>query len=145
VIPFERTFEEGVPGFISGDELDSRLTDPNELSGVLNKAFEAGDVSETESTRRAAEDFRAVTDPLSVWLDAKTVTGPELSVKKSALLTAYNRDCELAGRPPVTSKGFGLALRRLRTTLTDAQRGPAGAVEWVWLGLGLRTNHGPEG
>ena len=41
VVPFDRTFADGDPDTIPGDKLDAILSDPVELSGVLNKALEA--------------------------------------------------------------------------------------------------------
>jgi putative DNA primase/helicase len=41
VVPFSRTFEEGARDTIPRAELDSKLADPVELSGVLNKALDA--------------------------------------------------------------------------------------------------------
>jgi putative DNA primase/helicase len=58
VVPFERTFADGAPGTIPRDQLDAMLGDPEELSGVLNKALEAivavrsRGLSESDSTRR---------------------------------------------------------------------------------------------
>lgn len=41
VVPFQRTFASGAPDTIPSDKLDAILSDPAELSGVLNKALEA--------------------------------------------------------------------------------------------------------
>ena len=39
VVPFERVFEEGARGHVPSKELDARLSNPRELSGLLNKAI----------------------------------------------------------------------------------------------------------
>ncbi len=41
MVPFERTFADDAPGTIPSDTRDAMLSDPAELSGVLNKAMEA--------------------------------------------------------------------------------------------------------
>src|SRR5579872_1354395 len=74
VVPFDRTFADGDPETIPSDKLDAILSDPAELSGVLNKALEAlaairtRGLSESDSSRRATDEFRQATDPIAVWL-----------------------------------------------------------------------------
>jgi len=141
VVPFTRRFERG-------DEIrdmPARLAAPHELSGLLNKALQArremqecGGLLESPSMHSAKEEFRNVTDPISVWLNDWTVEDPNAFVAKHELLAAYNRSCEAAGRPPETETGFGRALGRLRPNLKDGQRTVAGRkVVRVWLGLGF--------
>ena len=142
---FTRTFKEGEA--IPRPEMDARLANARELSGVLNKALlalrqmhEQGGLIESKSMATAADEFRKATDPLSVWLDAWTIEQSDSFVMKKALLSAYNSAAEAEGRPVMTATGFGLALRRLRPNLQDGQRTVAGKLEWVWLGLGLRCS-----
>src|SRR5262249_38580390 len=83
VVPFERTFADGDPETIPSDKLDAILSDPAELSGVLNKTLEAlatiraRGLSDSDSTNRATDEFRQATDPLAVWLDRKTILNPD--------------------------------------------------------------------
>jgi phage/plasmid-associated DNA primase len=108
VVPFERTFHAGDPGTLSRDQLDSMLSDPTELSGVLNKALEAvasirrSGLSESESIRRAMDEFRQTTDPLAVWLDRNTVLEPEALISADQLWHDYSQDCIAKGRPTVS-------------------------------------------
>lgn len=147
VVPFTRTFEgdRAIPRKV----LDARLADPRELSGVLNRALDAlprlraHGFTESASMRAAWEEFRKLTDPLSVWLDRTTVEHPDAMVIRSALLGAYNDECRTLGQPPMTATAFSLALKRLRPNIREAQRTIAGKVEWVWLGIGLKA-HDPE-
>jgi putative DNA primase/helicase len=144
VIPFRQSFR-GTTEEIPRGVLDARLADPQELSGVLNKALavlprlrEKG-FTVSASMRQAAEEFRQTTDPLAVWLDRNTVEHQDAMISKDALVQAYNADGDRAGRPRVSSNGFGRALRRLRPRLEEAQRTWEGRPQvWVWLGLGLR-------
>ena len=144
VVPFERTFEGAAA--TPRAQLDARLADPRELSGVLNRAVNllgrvrANGLTETESMRLAWDEFRQVTEPLAVWLDRETVDCGE--VTKKALLVAYNEFAARTGQPPMNRQGFGRAIRRLRTKVGEAQRGPD--KEWVYVGLGLRAESGAE-
>jgi len=145
VIPFIRTFEgaEEIPR----PEMDARLSNPRELSGVLNKALwalglmqEQGGMIKSESMARAGDEFQRATDPVAVWLDCSTIEESAAFVSKKALLIAYNAAAEAAGRPPMTATAFGRILRRLRPNLQEGQRTVAGELAWVWLGLGLRAS-----
>src|SRR5207247_550219 len=59
-----------------------RLTQPLELSGLLNKALMAlpdlrqRGFSEATAVRAATSEFRALTDPLGHWLDKHLVSDP---------------------------------------------------------------------
>lgn len=151
VVPFTRTFR-GTTEEIPRAELDARLSDPGELSGVLNRALDAlgamrgrgGRLLESESMRAAADEFRETTDPVAIWLDQATVEIPDALVSKAALLSAYNAAAERNSRPRLTATAFGLAMKRLRPHLTDAQRIIADRVQWVWLGLGLSPGSDAE-
>jgi P4 family phage/plasmid primase-like protien len=143
VIPFERTFEESEQ--IPREELDAQLSDPRELSGVLNKALEVlpklrrEGFTESESMRDAWEEFRQMTDPLAVWLENFTVEHPAAFVAKRDLLSEYNAHCERSGRAGMTNQAFGRAFRRLKPHIEHGQREVNGKPKtWVWLGLGLR-------
>ncbi|MBA2442599.1 MAG: hypothetical protein H0V53_09370 [Rubrobacter sp.] len=143
VVPFEASFteEQKVPREV----LDSRLADPQELSGVLNKALEVRakvrekGFTESASMREAAEEFREMTDPVSVWLSQNTVEGAEVYVSKDALAQAYNASCDKAGRSGMNKRAFGKALRRIRPNVEEGQRSILGRMTWCWTGIGLKS------
>jgi phage/plasmid-associated DNA primase len=147
VVPFERTFEPGEQ--VPREDLDARLSDPRELSGVLNRALDVlprvrrEGFTESESMRAAWEEFKAMTDPVSVWLAQHTIEGAEAYVPQSTLLGAFNRDCEKQGRAGMTAKAFTTAIRRARPGLDLKQRTVSGKVVWCWIGVGLRQGDGP--
>lgn len=127
--------------------LDTRLASPDELSGVLNKVLIALKqirkcfaLTESKSMKEAWDEFRATTDPLAVWLSETTIENSNAMVSKRYLIAAYNQDAERRGQPRMTDTGFGLALRRLRPNIQEAQRTVVGKVTWVWLGIGLKLN-----
>lgn len=144
VVPFDRVFEgkERIPRH----ELDARLADPKELSGLLNRALDAlpglraNGFTETDSMRSAWQEFRASTDPLAVWLDRKTEEEPSAYVPKGELVREYNKDCDTHNRPWLTGKAFYSAVRRLRPNIGEAQRVVDGRVVWVWTGLRFRSS-----
>jgi len=144
VIPFRRSFR-GTAQEIPRTELDARLADPQELSGVLNKALAVlprlrqRGFTVSDSIRQASEEFRQTTDPLAVWVERHTLEHAEAMIAKDNLVQAYNADCDQAGRPRASKNAFGRALRRLRPQLKEAQRVWEGREQvWVWLGIGLK-------
>jgi len=143
VVPFERTFLEGAPGTIPRDQLDASLSDPAELSGVLNKALDAirsirqKGLSESESTRRALDEFRQATDPLAVWLDRNSILQSDAFVSQDHLCRVYNQDCSAKGRPAVSKTAFGRAIAQLRPTVEKRQRTVNDVQYWCYIGMGL--------
>ncbi|HVF02129.1 MAG TPA: phage/plasmid primase, P4 family [Rubrobacteraceae bacterium] len=154
VVPFDRTFEGGAE--VSRHLLDARLSDAGELSGLLNKALDAlpglreRGFTESASMREAWEEFRAMTDPVSVWLDRHTVEDPAAFVSKTDLRDAYNRNCDQQGRAGMSAKALTNAIKRVRPALVEGQRSVNGKVAWCWLGIGLvsgetdPTDQGPS-
>jgi P4 family phage/plasmid primase-like protien len=149
VVPFNRTFEpdEQIPRSV----LDAKLSDPRELSGVLNKALrvlttirERGGLSEPGSVKEALAEFQRTTDPLTVWLERNTVEHPTAMVAQDELRHAYNAFCERTGKPGMSPQNFGRALARARPGLEKAQRTWRGVAKTrVYIGIGPR-NDGPE-
>jgi len=143
VIPFNRTFDETDPATVPRAELDSRLSQPGELSGMLNKALDVlpiirrGRFTESESTRAAMEEFRRTTDPLAVWLEKNTIERADAMIPKDRLRSAYGQTCQDAGRPIMPDTQFTAALKRLRPKVQAAQRRIDGRVTRVFLGLGF--------
>ena len=96
VVPFTRTFDETNGKVVPRAVLDARLSDPAELSGVLNQALAylpevlRRGVGETASMRNAWGEFRTSTDPLAVWLDLNTVAHPAATVAKNVSRQSRN-------------------------------------------------------
>jgi P4 family phage/plasmid primase-like protien len=143
VIPFDKTFVGSEA--ISRRELDAKLQDPSELSGVLNKALDAlaglrqRGFTESPSMVEAWQEFRETTDPIAVWLDRATVEDPDAFVVKDVLAKAYNAECSRAGRPTTSKKAIAKALHGLRPNVTEGQRMVAGKRSTAWIGIGLRA------
>jgi P4 family phage/plasmid primase-like protien len=149
VVPFDRTFEpaEQVPR----EELDARLSEPGELSGVLNRALAVlprirrDGFTESESMRDAWEEFKAMTDPVAVWLENNTVSEANAWVPKSALIAAYNKSAEESGRAGLTAQAFGRAMKRARPEVGEAQRTVGGRQVKCYTGVGLKGGDDPGG
>jgi putative DNA primase/helicase len=146
VVPFNRSFEEGAADTVSREEMDARLAKPGELSGVLNKALCAlprlrkCGFTQGESMRRSWEEFRAATDPLSVWLDHNTVELPHVQILQTDLLQAFNKHMGNKGKQPSTKTAFGLAIKRVRPNIVGCQRTHMGKPrQWVYAGIALNT------
>jgi phage/plasmid-associated DNA primase len=111
---------------------------------VLNKALDAlpglraNGFINAPSMQAAWAEFRQETDPIAVWLDGRTMLGPEMSVSKDALWNAYNVSARRQNGQAVTKNAFGRSLKELRPDLDEAQRMVAGKLTWCWLGIGLK-------
>ena len=143
VVPFERIFEGSAAR--SRAQLDAELADPRELSGVLNRALAAlpgvlaRGITESASMRAAWGELRHATDPISVFLDARTLAAPDALVPKAELLAAYNADARQNGRALASATAFGLAVKRAWPDLAEAQRTVGGRLQWCWVGLGIKA------
>ena len=93
----------------------------------------------------AWEEFKAMTDPVAVWLEQNIVTGANAWVPKSALIAAYNKAAEEAGRAGLTAQAFGRAIKRARPDVGEAQRTVSGRQVKCYTGLGLRGGDDPGG
>ena len=151
VVPFVASFEDGARNTVAREVMDARLADPQELSGVFNKAVLAlrqlrrtGRFTESETMRRAWDEFRTATDPLTVWLEQNTVEGPDVVVPQGELLAAYNAASHQSNRGFMTKTAFGLALRRAKPHLGSFQRTVNGRLQWCYVGLGLRHRSAAE-
>ncbi len=144
-IPFNRTFDETDAATIPRAVLDARLSQPGELSGLLNRALDAlpvirkGRFTESASTRAALDEFRRTTDPLGVWLDANVIERPDAVVAKDRLRSMYGQVCQEAGRPIMGDVQFTAALKRLRPRVEPARRRVNRELTQVYVGLGLVT------
>jgi putative DNA primase/helicase len=146
VVPFDRSFEEGAADTVGREEMDARLANPAELSGVLNNALSAlvglrkYGFTQSESMRRSWEEFRTATDPLSVWLDQNTVDLPNVQILQTDLLLAFNKHMANLGKQPSTKTAFGLALKRVRPKIAVCQRTHMGKPrQWVYAGIAMKT------
>jgi putative DNA primase/helicase len=144
LIPFECTFR-GTDRQIPEAELDAQLADPRELSGVLNRALEllpevrAHGLGEPASSKRAAKEFQAESDPIAAWLDDNAVKLPGVSVTKRALYEAYRKDLR-GGEAKPSAKSFALAVRRWCPGVGETRPTVEGGRALSWGGVGLAVD-----
>ena len=85
------------------------------------------------------EGIPAATNPLGLWLEAKTVSMGSAMVTQDELHAAYAVARTKANQPIVTKQMFGRTLKRLRPELREAQRTIGGRKRWVYLGIGMKA------
>jgi P4 family phage/plasmid primase-like protien len=142
-----RRFRGEVGVEIAAKVLDAMLSEPAELSWLLNKALDVlpalrkrGRFTESDSTRAAFEEFHATTDPLAVWLDGATTSEPDNKVLKDSLHAAFCRYTAKKGLASMTKQAFAMKLKKLRPDIDEGQRTMNGKErQHVWLGIGLRS------
>lgn len=112
---------------------------------MLNKALEAltairrRGLSDSDSSRRATDEFRQATGPIAVWLDRKTTSIPDAVTPQDQLHREYCQSCADAGRPTISKTAFGRAMKKLRPNVTDYQRTVNGLLAWRYVGISMLT------
>jgi putative DNA primase/helicase len=121
VVPFTRVHRGGASE-INQDEMDKRLSDPTELSGLLNKALdglrrikENEHLTESPKMVAAKGDFRAESDPLGAFLDLHLIHDGTATVPKEEVRQRYNVWRLERGLGEETKVAFGkaMAVRKL--------------------------------
>lgn len=144
VVRFDQEFQGS--GVVAKGELVRRLTEPGELSGLLNKAIEAradllqqNDFHGGHSVGTVINSSSDETDHVSAWLQRYTsaASGAESWVAKGELRDAYVQHCRSRGVRPPTSKAFSADLRRLMPEVTEGRKQIAGERFEVWHGIEL--------
>ena len=126
VLPFTQTFGEGT----ADPHLLEKLTTPEELSGLLNRAVGSlgelqgrGYFRSTEATTAAAEKFKLDTDSVASFMDEACEFDADANTKRSVLYAAYGRYCEKAiGRVPLQRRRFLDRIRDDHPKLVETKR-----------------------
>ena len=108
VVPFDTSFNESQ---LDGTLLD-KLTTPDELSGLLNRAvsanrqlLESGRLTETEKMARAKDGFDQESDSTRLFLEeCVEETSPYDEIDRTVLYGAYNDWCLLNRIKPVSAR-----------------------------------------
>ena len=122
-------------------ELGDRLR--LELEAVLAfliggwRSYRARGLWPPEQVRAATEAYRAESDALSRFIDARCVTGPGKHYASQLLFNAWRNWCEAEGEEAGTQKAFTLELLRRGF---DKKKTPDGAV---WQGIAHRFPGNP--
>ena len=141
VVQFERKFTDAEK--IPSAELHKILTEPSQLSGVLNRALavlpmirEHG-FSNSVSSQVAMDEFVSLTDPMAAWLSQHTVLSPSIHSPMATLLAHHNEHMRREQRPEKTQNAFTRDLKRLRPQVETRQRTIGGKIVWCYTGLRL--------
>ncbi len=148
VVPFERRFQDSADQ-IPAEELDSRLSAPRELSGVLNRALRClpqvlrqRGITQTTSMRDAHDEFCAVTDPFRVWLSEYITDDLDAFEPCSDVIFSYSSFLRERGAPLISKSAFGLELRKQKRGIQMAERTvqrPGGfSTPHCYLGIRLK-------
>src|SRR5579863_572202 len=128
IIPFERSFR-NTRQEIPRQVLDSHLSQPNELSGALNRAFPAlrrlrasGRFSAHRQTILKSDVRPRRDDPCLAWLDGETLSNPAALISQEQLYSAHAQACLRQNRPVLTRQMFGRLVRLWRPEIEEAQR-----------------------
>ena len=162
VLPLNRVYR-GEKNERPRSEIDAKLADPSELSGVLNCALaipaavlKQNGLTVTQSMKDAHQSFVERTSPLKIWLEHATVEDISYFVPCDELIDASNAYARKTGLRELTEKAFGGAIRKARPSTFRAQRTlppvaveferhprqrqeKAGARTWCYVGLRLKT------
>jgi phage/plasmid-associated DNA primase len=145
VIPFENRFQDE-DGQISAVELDAKLSQPSELSGVLNCALkmlpdvlERKGITQTEAMHAAHDDFCATTDPFRVWLSEYVEDDPDAFTPCGDLRGSYFQFRRQRDLKSVTEAAFGIELKKhksLEMKQRTVQR--RSGTPWCYIGIRLK-------
>ncbi len=134
IFQFKRSFEE------TGDSrLKEKLTEPGELSGILNWSLEGLERLRSNDFRMSYHDngealYRRLSRPIVVFLEEMTEEDEDARTSKDELFKAYRAWCRSNGTKPGTKNAFG---RKLRDMDFEDGRIDGGAV-WAWFGISLK-------
>lgn len=143
IIRFPNTFNEKTPGF--DPNLLSKLTTPEELSGLLNIAIwglerlkDRGYYEIPQSVRDEIEEYNVENDSVKQFLNERCELRLGEIIKRTTLYSAYTEFCTYNGERPVGRMEFN---RRLRENLPGVKmRNDLGAMAWSGLALAPRCD-----
>lgn len=141
VVPFHNSFEGSYA--IAPALIDEMLSDPGELSGVLNRALEhAGDLiydgfTTSASTDEAWSEFRDVTDPLTGWIEAHLSFQPMEVIHRRDVYSAWSRYCGGEGLAPGTPNAFYRRIRDVFAKVEEQRTQIDGRRDRAFVGLRL--------
>jgi putative DNA primase/helicase len=140
IIPFARTFEKGKDADLS---LRDKLTGPEELSGILNRAlqglqrlFEQGYFTEPAEVQDALKQYQRQNDTVTAFIEEQCTLGPTESITKQAFYLAYKTWCMDQGLKFESQKRLKYALERAVPHLDEYR--PTNRAPWEWVGIAVR-------
>jgi len=142
IIPFNNKFE----GENEDVEILKKLTTPEELSGLLNKALQGlirlvdnNGFTEPKTASEAKDDYRKASDSAYLFLNENAITGPDKYVKKAVIYDAYKNWCDKAGLRNLSNTRFNARLKD-SFDVEDTQKAGIGKI-WDGMELINEENH----
>ncbi len=147
---FRRWLITTFPNRFLGDRADpgivAKLTNPEELSGILNWALEGlkrlraqnWQLSNAKSIEDTREEYIRKSDQVKAFLMECCLPDPEGAVSKQQLYQAFILYCKGTSLPAVTSDTFFKRLPMAGIPVTPAKLGPKGKQVHSFKGLWLR-------
>ncbi|MGI9072522.1 MAG: DNA primase family protein [Bryobacteraceae bacterium] len=128
VIPFTQRFQDSQQQ-IAADDLDRRLSQPSELSGVLNRAIkwlplvlQQKGIVQTGAMKEAHDEFCASTDPFRVWLAEYVLDDLDGCEPCSEVMSSYSQFRRERGLVTITLMAFGLEMRKHKRGIEVKER-----------------------
>ena len=129
------------------DDLMAEISNPDELSGILNRAitvisgvFERGEFSQSDSADEVREHYQRISEPISAFAEECVVENSSYHVAKDRLYTVYKAWAR-ANETPIKTKSV---LSRKLAKFVDfetARPGQRGNRQYAYDGIGI-TNEG---
>ena len=143
--------EDDDPPARTSSQIDAELSDPRELSGLLNRAIVAlpdvveRGITETDSMMAALTGFQFTSAPdITAWLETNCQVAGNLAVIKKELLGEFNRFADAKGIPRATPHGMTASVKNLPGKVFESRRrclsvtGELLENQRCWVGIGLR-------
>jgi P4 family phage/plasmid primase-like protien len=129
---------------IAASEIDSMLSDPSELSGLLNRALNElpivlnSGIDQTETMKEALESFKSDADPITRWIEQSLEAAPEVWIPKRSVIDSYNAYADKSQMPRGSNTAIGSAIKRYFPNLKEGSRRFAGKVQDSYCGIQIK-------
>ncbi|MGE5415882.1 MAG: phage/plasmid primase, P4 family [Acidobacteriota bacterium] len=140
IIPFDKTFDVNNPA--TDPDLRVKLSTPEELSGILNRAlaglqrlYFAGRFTEPASVRAALNEYRRQNDSVMAFCEDCVDPAQGRSIAKEDFYNSYKIWCEKQGLRPVSQKKLKPSLVQVFPHVMDGREGNYGPRVWFDIAL----------
>jgi len=149
LVPFTKTFEG--PNRIPREQIIALLTNPTELSGILNFALDGldrllknGEFTGSISADEMAKYYALLSDPVEAWVENCTISDVNGEVEKSVAYKSFQEFCTVKKYIPVSQTKFKHLLKKAVPEVSDKKVTIMNERKWVWLGFTLKEDPNPQ-
>jgi putative DNA primase/helicase len=133
--------------FVGREDLTLADRLENELPGILNWCIDGltrlrlrGKFTEPESSKALSRSFRAMSSPLSSFVEDRCIVSPAEYVTKNDIYEDYQKWCEEEGiSHPMGKPKFGYSLQSVVPKIGTRQATCAGRRQWQYTGIRLKS------